>query len=312
MSYYAVENHGIVRTWGECQPLVHRKNLKFKKFKTQQEAQAFLDGIRSPGGLKRPLSDIPEFIETVNKRIKTNENENDFMNRVVSAYGDNSEMNDPVCFSMESICRSATAQDAFNEQQQTDKEADARLKEQSDREADASLLDFYTDGSHIKGTPRMGYGIYCKRTGRAYGLHQTVTPEWLALFLDHSTGIDWSKASNPTMELMAVVALLRLLLKYRDSIVQHCGKNAVITIYHDYTGVAEWILDRWKAKQPHIAVAVEEARRLYKQLTASFSVTFAWIRGHSGVAGNTYADMLANDESIAGLRPLEELFSFVK
>ena len=287
MSYYAVESHGIVRSWAECQPLVHRRNLKYKKFSTQADAQAFLDNLTRPATspLKHARSETDmTAIGVDEKRAKTE--------------------------ALEQQCRTATAYDAMREQQSADDAAKNRQDVEEDRRANRALLDFYTDGSHAKGTTRMGYGIYCAYGAHSYGLHQSVTPEWLALFLDHTAGIDWTKASNPTMELMAVVALLRLLLKHRDAIVKHCGSSVRVTIYHDYTGAAEWILGRWKARQPHIIVAVEEARRLYAQVIVTVPIDFVWVRGHSGVAGNVYADMLAGDELVVGLRPLDELFAF--
>lgn len=272
MSYYAVQGHGIVRSWAECQPLVHRKNLKYKKFSSETDAQAFLASLAAPVA-KRDRSDESRTNASggydPSKRVKTNAE--------ISA-----------------------------EQESAAREADARLAAEKARAADPTLLDFYTDGSHIKGTPHMGFGIYCCYHGIKYGAHQTVTEEWMHDFLSDASGVDLSKLSNPSMEAMAVVALSRHLDKHGAALVK-CGIGK-ITVVHDYNGVSEWITGRWKARQPHIVAIVNEMCRLHERIVRSVPVEFVWTRGHSGVAGNTYADMLAKNESISGLKPLEELF----
>lgn len=273
MFYYAVEKHGIVRSWGECQPLIHGKNLKYKKFKSEADAQSFLDALATGDTPTRKRPPVDDIVFDAAKYAKTN--------------------------AAVAVKQAAAIADA-----------ETRAEAEKARAFDLTLLDFYTDGSHIKGTTRMGFGIYCCYAGVKYGVYQDVTPEWVSGFVGaDGAGVDWTKMSNPTVELLAVVALFRDLAEHCAEWGSRIGK---VSVFHDMEGVAEWIEGRWRAKAPNIVPLVKDGRALHERIAKYVPVSFVWVPGHSGVAGNTYADMLSRGEHVSGLRSMHELFEVLK
>lgn len=134
----------------------------------------------------------------------------------------------------------------------------------------------FTDGSHIKGeTLKRGIGAYCKHGGRVYRLARNMAA------LDE-------RASNPTLELLAAIAVLRA--------VPADAAPSEIEIAADYIGVVNYVNGTWTPKSRDDPFA-EHARELVGLLATlrarGFTVAATHVRGHTGVDGNEEADTLA-------------------
>ena len=76
-----------------------------------------------------------------------------------------------------------------------------------------------------------------------------------------------------------------------------------LTIVHDYSGVAEWMEDRWKMKDPTVGSIVDACREIVER--KHLDLEFVWQKGHtSSWAGrhdkarfNARADQLATEGS---------------
>lgn len=134
-------------------------------------------------------------------------------------------------------------------------------------------IEMYADGA-CKGNPGVGgWGVWLTS-----GSHE----KSLCGGEPHTT--------NNRMELMAVIQGLMSI------------KNpSQINIYTDSSyvqkGMSEWI-HGWKAKQWRTAdkkpVKNADLWQQLDQLVIPHSVTWIWVKGHAGNAGNEKADMLAN------------------
>ena len=71
--------------------------------------------------------------------------------------------------------------------------------------------------------------------------------------------------------------------------VQYCEQNNIrkLTIYHDYTGVAEWALGHWRANHP-----ITQAYQMFMQNT-DVEVIFEKVAAHTNNAYNEKADRAA-------------------
>lgn len=167
---------------------------------------------------------------------------------------------------------------------------------------EAFKIVFYTDGSHIKGTEKMGFGIYTMHKEVEYGLHRAVDPQWIVSFLkesDDKIGM-FQKVSNCTMELLAAVYLLDYL--------QNIEVKIPLIIRHDYEGVSNWLYGTWKAKQPYIDRIATYGKACLKALRQKkVEVHFQWVKAHAGEAGNTIVDNLAKGIDHPSLKPLSDL-----
>jgi ribonuclease HI len=147
---------------------------------------------------------------------------------------------------------------------------------------DLTALSVYTDGSHVKGTTRRGYGAWCRYDGREYEL---------AVQADG----DPPAVSNPTLELRAAAHVLEALVVARPPAVRR------ITVVADYAGVAHYINGSWDASRctvPHFAREAWRIKRAVHALTAQgLAVTGRHVAGHSGDEGNEAADRLAKARS---------------
>jgi ribonuclease HI len=64
-----------------------------------------------------------------------------------------------------------------------------------------------------------------------------------------------------------------------------------IIISHDFTGVAEWPLGRWKTNRAGSVAYAEFMRNCSEKI----HITFDKVKGHTGVKGNMIADRLAGE-----------------
>lgn len=64
-----------------------------------------------------------------------------------------------------------------------------------------------------------------------------------------------------------------------------------VVVHHDYTGIAEWIMGTWRAKQPFTQAYVEAVRRL------PLTIRFQKVLAHSGIPTNELVDRLATESA---------------
>ena len=146
-------------------------------------------------------------------------------------------------------------------------------------------LSIYTDGSHIKGTIRAGFGacFISPITGKMIKYNERIAQEY---FVEKYQ----TMVSNPTAELMAAVMVMEFGARYMP--------NHRITIVSDYVGVEKWITGGWAAKKPYIQDLVKKAKEatiIGAKVQTIFK--FKWIKGHNGNKMNTEADKLAKKET---------------
>ena len=136
-----------------------------------------------------------------------------------------------------------------------------------------SVVEIWTDGA-CKGNPGMGgWGALLK-----HGQHEKTI-----------CGGE-PNTTNNRMELMGVIQALRL-LKRPCQVVVHTDSQYV------QKGMSEW-LRGWKARGWRTADKKPEKNAdLWQELealAAQHELTWLWVRGHAGDAGNERADELAN------------------
>lgn len=90
-----------------------------------------------------------------------------------------------------------------------------------------------------------------------------------------------AKMRNVAGEILGAVEAVRL--------AQNLGMKK-LTIFHDYEGIAAWVLGKWKCKKP-------ETRRyvmfMWEAMELGLKIYFTHVKGHSGDNGNDEADQLA-------------------
>ena len=153
-----------------------------------------------------------------------------------------------------------------------------------------NLLKAYVDGSHIKGSNRLGYGILCQYNDQEYALScHHVTSASLREVLGKSLTL--SHLSNPTMEFIAVTHLLSLVASDESK------RFHRLEIYYDYIGSEKWINGSWKPRQTHIQ-AIYDSAMPHIACLKSIGVKIDWIHvpAHSGHRENDIADALAKGE----------------
>ena len=156
------------------------------------------------------------------------------------------------------------------------------IKEQwSFASLDPMIVEIYTDGSHQRKLDYLGIGAWCRYQDKVYELSAKVTREMLT-----SYGIAEDAAcSNPTAEFIAFAEILK---RYVASGVQFKG---TLKFSIDCDGVEKWMLEKQKAKAPHIIRVKTTCQALIK--TMGCKVEYQHVPAHSGVEGNEYADKLA-------------------
>lgn len=165
----------------------------------------------------------------------------------------------------------------------------------------------YTDGSDIKGTGMIGYGVYFNYHGTVHKISgvEDINKFKIKYNLE-------SNVSNPTMEVKAVA----------DCLKEFHGKKVNLVIKSDYLGVQKWILGLWKINKDYIRDLVMEAREHIKSIEqAGGSVKLKWVKGHQvkkdgetaagkrDRLGNEAADEVAKDRfvynTLKGINPPE-------
>ncbi|HZW39241.1 MAG TPA: RNase H family protein [Ignavibacteriaceae bacterium] len=154
----------------------------------------------------------------------------------------------------------------------------------------------YTDGSDIKGTGKLGYGIWFEYMGKEYKISGVEDAEIFKI----RYGIE-NSVSNPTMEMKALVECLKVFQ----------GQSIHLLIKSDYEGVQKWLNGSWKTKEPYIRDLVKQAYDYIKGIEHSGgSVKLDWVKGHQTKSqyetewekkdriGNTKVDKIAKDRKV--------------
>lgn len=105
------------------------------------------------------------------------------------------------------------------------------------------------------------------------------------------------ETTNNRMELTAAIEALRA-LKGRQAVILHTDSKYLLE------GISKW-LPGWKARGWKTAarkpVRNQDLWETLEELATKHDLTWKWVKGHSGHAGNDEADALAN-------RGIDELF----
>lgn len=136
----------------------------------------------------------------------------------------------------------------------------------------------YTDGS-CRGNP--GPGGWAWAEGAAY----------------FGSGYD-SQTTNQRMELLAVIEALREISEGDVEIVS--DSNYVIKCFHDrwYQG---WLRRGWKNSQGQPVANRDLWEQLFAlALDSGRTITFRWVKGHSGDPMNDFVDALATEAADQG------------
>lgn len=170
----------------------------------------------------------------------------------------------------------------------------------------------YVDGSHIKGTSKLGFGAWGTIKVEGATTPQPTAPrgspgaggnfvlsgsEQNKVFKKIAKKFPGEAFSNPTMELFGLFMTVAKFIKV---------PNAHITVHQDYSGAVNfgylWSISSgkprakkaWEAKIPYIKFLVEYIELACRAIEdGGGSVAIKWVPGHSGDAGNDQADALA-------------------
>lgn len=127
----------------------------------------------------------------------------------------------------------------------------------------------YTDGSWNNKTKTYGYGVVLIDNdvvvGKLSGKGQNQ---------------EYAKSRNVAGEVLGAQAAISWAIQ---------NKYNSITIYHDYTGVAEWPLRHWQANKELTKNYVQYVDRCKRLIY----IKFVHVPGHTGVVYNEQADQLA-------------------
>jgi len=147
------------------------------------------------------------------------------------------------------------------------------------------IVEIYTDGSHIKGTDKIGYGACFEDPDNNEKLYKLSNKLNMKAFEKRYH----EKVSNPTTELIAVLMSIKSLVGLKDH---------VFIVYSDYEGVQKWLNKKWKIKKKYILDIVNEIQRLLKEHEKNrVFFAFKWIKAHSANPMNDLADKLAKKMS---------------
>lgn len=143
----------------------------------------------------------------------------------------------------------------------------------------------YTDGSY-KEVPELGAYASAAATITRSGETEPIT------VLNKVFKGDMLSMRNVAGEIVAVMMAAEHCVNEL-----HAGMEDELVIYHDYSGIDSWCkrVDEkgyWRAKNPWTQKYRSYMNDCIKTRTR---VTFIHVKGHSGVAGNTYVDQVARD-----------------
>lgn len=128
----------------------------------------------------------------------------------------------------------------------------------------------YVDGSCDRRTHIAGYGIVF--------FYENEQP----VFFSGRCQSESLPASNVSGEICAAQLATEKALEY--------GCRSV-KIFHDYTGIADWVTGKWKATKDH----TKEYRNSMKSYQDMIDIEFCKVKSHSGVKWNEKADQLAKE-----------------
>ena len=144
------------------------------------------------------------------------------------------------------------------------------LTEASLRVNDADMAIAYTDGSYNEKNNTCGYGAIIISQDEEIETFGTVTV----------TGCDAASMKQIPGEVAAVITAIR-----------YCRNNGIknLTVYHDYTGIAEWATGKWKTN----TVVSQEYKRIIDACDVNLS--FIKVAAHANNTYNTRADKIAKE-----------------
>lgn len=97
----------------------------------------------------------------------------------------------------------------------------------------------------------------------------------------HDKNANMAKMRNVAGEILGAMAAVELAQKLNMK---------KLTIFHDYEGIAAWVLGRWRCKKPETRSYV---LMMWKAMDAGLKIYFSHVKGHSGNVDNDEADQLA-------------------
>ena len=182
----------------------------------------------------------------------------------------------------------------------------------------ATKATIYVDGSHIKGTKKLGFGAWGKIQSDGKVIKEPFSlsgTQENPLFKKIMKKFPGTSPSNPTMELFG---LLVTLSKFVDT------PNIELEICQDYNGVVNygglWNVSSgtprakapWKASVPYIKYLVWMIELAIKCIQENGgSVHIRWVKGHQTIPGpdkmgNDKADTMAKSGKESYFSPLDD------
>lgn len=130
----------------------------------------------------------------------------------------------------------------------------------------------YTDGSYSKELGISSYGFIVLSEDRSEELIR-------------SSGVITDPEMNKMRNVAGEITAAYTAAMYAQSI--HAGR---IIIFHDYTGVSEWAMLKWKRNNTYTQAYARSMNNLIK---GGLDIFFVKVKGHSGDKYNDIADELA-------------------